>query len=443
MKDKTLAEIRTQIQAEKSPRNTRDELEQWVMKRTAELLNANEQLKKEIKDRKRAEEALRKSQEQLHQAQKMKALGTLVAGVAHEINNPVNLIMFNIPLLQRVWNDFQAVLKEYAAKEPDRKYGGLPYNFLEENLDQLLSDMDMAVNRIAKIVSDLKNFSKQSNVADKQPMQINLAIENALRLMQTTLNKKGVVLELDLAKGLPFIEGNLQYIEQIILNIMLNAIEALDKPNGRIKIETGLQKNDGQVYIAISDNGSGIDPSISDRLFDPFVTDKQSEGGTGLGLSITYSLVKSHNGEITFTSRINEGTTFRVFFPIAARAKLIKVLVVDDDEMIRDMLSEALTLERRYLVELASNGVEAFIKLGTYRPDILILDIFMPEMDGLEVCRSIKSEPKLSDMKVIITTGDPGHPKLKEICALGYTNICYKPLDLIHFQNVIDNILIE
>jgi len=272
-------------------------------------------VKQELAERKRAEKAFRDSQEQLYQAQKMKALGTLVAGVAHEINNPINLIMLNIPLLQKVWHDFLPILKQYAAQEPNRKYGGLTYDFLEENLSRLLLDMDMAANRVARIVTDLKNFARQSDVADKKAMAINTAVENAVLLAQTTIRKSGVHLELDLAHDSPLIEGNLQSIEHVILNLVINAIQAIDHDQGKIKIGTGFQSKDGRIYVSVEDNGRGIAPSISGRIFDPFVTDKQAQGGTGLGLSITYSLVKAHGGEITFQSQKGKGASFTVFFP--------------------------------------------------------------------------------------------------------------------------------
>jgi PAS domain S-box-containing protein len=395
----------------------------------------------DITERVEAEETLRNSQEQLYQAQKMESLGALVAGAAHEINNPINLIMYNIPLLQKVWHDFLPVLNEYAERNPVRKYGGLTYDFLDKNLDQLLLDMDMAASRVAKIVTDLKNFARQSNVADKKTMQLNTAVENAMRLAQTTLRKSGVFLELDLDPDLPLIKGNLQSIEQIILNIIINAVQAIDHDQGKIKITTGFQNKYGRIYIAISDNGRGVAPSISDKIFDPFVTDKQAEGGTGLGLSVTYSLVKAHDGEISFKSKEGKGTTFTVTFPTTLKRNAARILVVDDDKSMRELLAKTLTADRPYLVDQASNGIEACIRLGTYRPDLLILDMFMPEMDGLEVCRNIKAEPQFSDMKVIVTTGFPEDPNLKELAELGFTNIHYKPFSLTDFLNVVDNIL--
>ena len=394
----------------------------------------------DITERVQAEEALKNSQEKLYQAQKMDTLGTLVAGMAHEINNPINLIMYNISLFQKVWHDCLPVLNQYGGKEPGRKYGGLTYDFLEENSDRLLSDMDMAANRVAKIVSDLKNFARQSNVVDKSSMQINTAVENALRLAQTSLRKSGVELEVDLASDLPLLKGNLQNIEQIILNLVINAVQAIDHDQGVVRIATGFQNKDRRIFVSITDNGCGVAPDISDKLFDPFVTDKQAEGGTGLGLSVTYSLVNAHDGEIVFQSNKEKGTTFTVFLPTVVKEATGRILVVDDDISIRDMLTKALTEAGPYLVDEASNGIEACIKLGTYRPDLLILDMFMPEMDGLEVCRTIKSESEFSDMNVIITTGFPDHQKLKEVAALGFDRIHYKPFNLSEFLKAVSNI---
>ena len=389
----------------------------------------------------KTEEDLKKSRKQLYQAQKMEALGALVSGVAHEINNPINLIIYNIPIFEKVWSDLLPVLKERAGKEKDRKYGGLTFDFLKENFSQLLSDMKMAANHIAKIVTDLKNFSRQPNLTDKEPIQLNTAVKSSIRLTKTTFKKAGIKLEIDLADNLPLLEGNLQNIEQIILNILINGIQAIDHDHGKIKIATGMQSKDGFIYISISDNGTGVDPSIADKLFDPFVTSKQAEGGTGLGLSITYSLIKAHNGEITFRRREGNGTVFTISFPTKIKEKGARILIVDDDMLIRDLLKEVLTKKQPYFVEEAANGIEACIKLGTYKPDLLILDMFMPEMDGLEVCRNIKTNPDLSNIKVIISTGHPNHSKLKQAAELGFTNIFYKPFNLEDFLKEIKNVL--
>jgi len=412
-----------------------------------QLISALEGMQQQIEQlealQRQYEKALHDSQQQLQQSQKMETLGTLVAGVAHEINNPINLIMYNIPLLQKIWADFMPVLKERQAIAPNQKFGGFDYDFLADNLVQLIADMEMAAHRVAKTVLDLKNFSRQSNVAEKAPLQVNNAVRNAMRLAQATLRTSAVEVNLQFGEDLPDIDGNLQSIEQIILNIIINAVQAIDHDQGKIGVTTGIRHQDGRVYIRITDNGRGISSAISDKIFLPFITDKQSVGGTGLGLSVSYSLAKAHKGEIIFDTTPGEGTSFTVYLPSVLTGQAPKVLVVDDDNAIREMLIEALSMNHQYLVEEASNGIEASIKLGTYRPDLLILDIFMPEMDGLEVCRIISSEPELTDMKVIVTTGYPEHPKLDEVVALGYTNIFSKPFDLLNFVQAIDKILGE
>ena len=388
-----------------------------------------------------AERELQTSRQQLQQSQKMEALGTLVAGVAHEINNPINLIMYNTPLLKKIWSDFMPVLQQHAQTDPQRKYGGLQVTFLEENLAQLLADVDMAANRIAKIVTDLKNFVQQSTETEKKPIDLNEAVQNALRLVQTTLRKSGVKHRLKLQSNLPQMTGNLQNIEQVILNLIINAVQSIHHNKGRIQIETGQRKSDGWIFVSVGDNGRGVDPKIADRLFDPFVTDKQAHGGTGLGLSVSYNLVKAHKGNIDFETETGRGTTFTVTFPTAEKREKAKILIVDDDPDVRRLLATAFTTRRPYAIDEAANGIEACIKLGSYHPAVLILDVFMPDMDGVEVCRAIANDPKLKDVRVIVTTGFPQHPKIAEVTRLGFQDIFAKPFNLPEFIEFVDHLL--
>ena len=380
-------------------------------------------------------------EKRLQQSQKMETLGTLVAGVAHEINNPVSTITMNAPLIQRVWNDFQPAMETFAQKDPLRKYGGLTYAFLKENLNQLIADIDTAGNRVAGIVRDLKDFAKKANDMVRKPIQINLAVENSIRMVQTTLRKADVVLETNLASNLPNMEGNLQHIEQIIVNLILNGFQAIDHDQGKIIISTGLKAGNGSIFISVKDNGRGIDSAIADTIFDPFVTDRHFAGGSGLGLAVTHNLVKAHEGEITFKSPKGGGTTFWVCFPASAKEKAGRILVVDDAEQLRRMIVSALTKNGSYVIEQAANGIEALLKLGTFRPDLLILDIFMPEMDGVQVCRALTTMPELAGMKVIINTGYPEHPKLEEIFRMGYKDILEKPLEIKVLMHKVEELL--
>ncbi|MFZ0132239.1 MAG: ATP-binding protein [Desulfobacterales bacterium] len=395
-------------------------------------------LEKLLQEEKRKSMRLEK---ELHQAQKMEALGLLMAGVAHEINSPVNLILYNTPLLLKVWNDLLPVVKAHANEAPHRKYGGLSVDFLDRHLLQLVGDIESAAARVAKIVTDLKNFARLSEAVEKQPLAVNTAVKNAMRLVHTTLRSAGVTIETRLAEDLQPVNGNLQNIEQIIVNILINAVQAIDNPHGRVRIETGPSPAPGRLRISVADNGKGVDPALADRLFDPFVTDKQAAGGTGLGLSVSSSLVKAHDGEITFESQPGGGTIFHIDFPTLAAGNPARVLVVDDDPAIRRLLTRALTGRRTYHVAAAANGIDACLKLGTFRPELMILDIFMPGMDGVEVCRALKKDPALAAVKVIITTGHPQHPKLAEARRLGFTNIRPKPFDVTELIEFIDNIL--
>ena len=380
---------------------------------------------------------------QLYQSQKMEALGALIAGVAHEINNPINLIMYNIPLLEKIWRDILPILNEQAVLYPQRKYGGLKTDFINNHLMQLISDMDVAAKRVATIVTGLKSFSRFSAQSEKIPIQINLAIENAVRLSQSTLRNLNVEIDLDLENDLPTISGNLQNIEQVILNLVINAAQAIEHDKGNIRISTRFQPQDGDIRISVSDNGKGVNPAIAGKLFDPFVTDKQEKGGTGLGLSVSYNLIKSHNGTITFESNQGKGATFHVLLPSALKRKQFRIMVVDDDATIRKMLREVLVQRCSYIVEEASNGIEACIRLGSSRPDLLVMDLFMPEMNGIEVCRVLKNDPVLSDMKIMIITGHEGHPLIGDISEFGFIDILYKPFNLEDFVKRVDKILIK
>ncbi len=380
---------------------------------------------------------------QLYQAQKMEALGALIAGVAHEINNPINLIMYNIPLLEKIWHDVLPVLNDQAARYPLKKYGGLRLDFINHHLIQLISDMDMAAKRVAAIVTGLKSFSRFSAQSEKSPLQINHAIENSIRLSQSTLRKLNVEIELDLGNDLPNISGNLQNMEQVILNLIINAAQSIEHDFGKIRISTRFQPQDGDIRICVSDNGKGVNPAIAGKLFDPFITDKQETGGTGLGLSVSYNLIKSHGGSIAFESEPGKGAAFHVLLPSVLKRKPMRILVVDDDATIREMLREVLVQRRSYIVEEASNGIEACIRLGSHRPDLLVMDLFMPEMNGVEVCRVIRNDPVLSDMKIMMITGHEGHPLLGDITEFGFIDVLYKPFNLEDFVIRVDNILIN
>lgn len=379
----------------------------------------------------------KKIEKQLFQSQKMEAMGTLVAGVAHEINNPINLILFNLPLLEKMWQDLVPLLNEHIAKSPDKKIGGLPPAFVKQNLSRLISDMEMAANRVAQIVSGLKGFSRKSNPAEKWDIQVNNAVNNAVRLADATAKKLKIVLETDLANDLPVLRANLQNLEQVVLNLIINALESIGHDKGQVCISTRFIEKSQSIAIDVSDNGRGINPSVAEKIFDPFVTDRQAAGGTGLGLSVTYNLVKAHEGDIFFQTKLGQGTTFSVVLPTASASRPTKIMVVDDDSDFRAMIIRLLNRSTNCVIEDFANGAEALIRMGSHPPDLLILDMFMPEMDGLGVCRAIKNELGIDTLKVIIITGFPDHPNLYEAARMGFSQILTKPLVIEEFISTV------
>ncbi len=375
---------------------------------------------------------------QLFQSQKMEALGTLVAGVAHEINNPINLILFNLPLLEKMWQDLMPVLESHIEKTPQKKIGGLMPNFVKENLPRLISDMEMAANRVARIVSGLKGFSRKSNPAEKWDLEVNKAVQNAVRLAGATIKKSRTVMHVDLSVDLPLLHANLQNLEQVVLNLIINALESINHDHGKVWIATRYSELEKVIIIEVGDNGRGVNPKVAEKIFDPFVTDRQASGGTGLGLSVTYNLVKAHDGEITFKTVHGQGTTFFIRLPVGAKPKPYKIMVVDDDADFREMILRAMSRTENCVVEDYANGAEALIRMGSHPPDLLVLDMFMPEMDGLGVCRAIKNELGLDLMKVIIVTGFPDHPNLYEATRMGFGQILTKPLVMDEFIRIIN-----
>jgi PAS domain S-box-containing protein len=391
---------------------------------------------RDITEQKRAEV-------QLQQAQKMEAIGTLAAGLAHEINNPVNCILINAPLLERVWEDILPTAQDYAERNPEKTYGGLTFSFLKENLAQLISDIGLGADRIEKLVAALKNFARRTEEIKKEPVDINDAVENAIKLSRSTAEKSGIELHVQYGQNIPKMEGHIESLEQIFLNLVINSLQAIHRERGEIRITTDFQATTKKISILVEDNGEGIDPSVATKIFEPFFTTKQMEGGGGLGLFVTYNLVKKFNGDISFESRKGAGTVFKITFPVEKHEKMARILVVDDDEQIVSAVVEVLARHPLYMVEAASNGIEALIRMGTFKPDVLILDIFMPGMDGVELCRKLRNEPSLSGLSVIIITGQINDPRVGELKKMGFKEIYEKPFAIEDIMNGVSEALIR
>ena len=284
-----------------------------------DLARANTSLRHEMDERTRLEEKAHEQELQLIQANKMTALGTLVAGVAHEINNPNNLTMMNARAVAEAWGDAQSILEDYHRENGEFLIGGLPYAEMRETVPDLIRDMHAGAQRIERIVDNLKNFARPRQQAVQATLEVNDAVQRAVNLLRHRMSPE-IDFRVDLSEGLPPLQGDAQQVEQVVVNLVTNALEALPEEGGQVTVATRYNQGDHLVEIEVRDTGEGIPQENVDRLCDPFFTTKQERGGTGLGLAITYTLVRDHGGNLAFESSPSEGTRAWVTLPCPAEA---------------------------------------------------------------------------------------------------------------------------
>lgn len=267
---------------------------------------------------------LQQAQGQLIQSEKMFSLGQMVAGVAHEINNPVNFIYGNLEHANTYAENLLELIQLYQqyycepVPEIQKKIQEFDLDFIRDDLPRLLCSMHMGAERIRKIVLSLRNFSHLDE-AEMKPVDIHEGIENTLLILLHRLNEK---IEIIKQYGtLPLIECYPAQLNQVFMNIISNAIDELEtnknlnKPQIVIQTELNCEK----IEVRIQDNGSGIKPEIKDKIFDPFFTTKPVGKGTGMGLAISYQIIEKHQGTIKVFSMLDRGTEFVVTLPINSK----------------------------------------------------------------------------------------------------------------------------
>jgi PAS domain S-box-containing protein len=271
---------------------------------------------RDITERKHAEEQAKLHQDQLMQADKMVALGTLVSGVAHEINNPNNFIMLNAPLLLEAWENALPILEKYYNENGDFILGGMKYTEMRQNVPKLFSGISDGAERIKQIVDDLKNYVRQDTSDIAQSVDINAVLRSAISLVSNMINKSTDHFSIKYGKNLPMLKGNFQRLEQVMINLIQNACQALlDKKKG-ISVSTSFAKQSHTIRVRIKDEGKGIPSENLPHITDPLFTTKQESGGVGLGLSISSRIVQEHGGTMAFTSEPGKGTTADVALPV-------------------------------------------------------------------------------------------------------------------------------
>ena len=267
--------------------------------------------------------ALRKLQEaqaQLIQSEKMASLGQLVAGVAHEINNPLSYAMNNLAVLDRDVRQVADLMALYRAHFGDaipqqirdvEERIDLAYTL--ENLDRLLKSTRQGLLRVGEIVGGLRDFSRLDESASKQ-VDPNESVRVTVEMVRFHVHHKGVELKVE-TTPLPMIWCNSGQINQVLLNLIMNAIQAV-APGSTIWVKTRSLPDSDEIQYEVSDNGPGIPESIRGKIFDPFFTTKPQGVGTGLGLWITYNVVEQHGGRIDLATEPGRGTTFTITLPV-------------------------------------------------------------------------------------------------------------------------------
>ncbi len=373
------------------------------------MLNQLERSKVQLSERNtrlaRALKELRRTHRQLLQAQKMESIGVLAGGIAHDFNNLLSGILgYTSLILQQV---------------PE---GSPVYNFAKI--------VETSALRASSLTKQLLLFGRKGGY-EYRVCDINGIIKETILILERTLTKT-IDIQVSLAEDIPLVKVNSSQIEQVLMNLCINAMDAMEGV-GILKLSSRRATSDDMdrlprmkrrreyICISISDTGPGIPDEIKDRIFDPFFTTKEEGKGTGLGLAIVYGVVKEHGGFIEVLTEQGKGTCFNIYLPVAkeklkksrkTRQEILEsrarghetVLLVDDEEMIRTLVKTVLE-EQGYNVIVASDGLDALDIFAKHKDDIdlVLMDSNMPRMGGLEAAMCLKEQKP--NLKIIICSG--------------------------------------
>jgi len=346
----------------------------------------------------RAQAEIERQRDALYQSEKLTALGSLLAGVAHELNNPLSVVVA------------QAVLMEETLQD--------------EKVIKRAVDIRSAAERCARIVKTFLAMARQQT-PEQGRVHLNNLVDNALELFGYTLRTAGIEIVKKLDADLPAVWGDADQLHQVVANLIINAQQAMmDAPEPRrMGIATGIDASTGMVRLTVDDTGPGVPADMRPRIFDPFFTTKPTGIGTGIGLSVCHGVIESHGGQIGVTDAPGGGARFEVLLPpgigVAAPADATplqapadtsgsRILVVDDEKDIAAALAEILSLDG-HDVDTAESGLAALECIAESDYDLILTDLRMPNMDGPELYRRLQEQyPHLCD-RVIVVTGDALH----------------------------------
>jgi PAS domain S-box-containing protein len=347
--------------------------------------------------------------QQIIQTHKLAALGEVVTGVAHEINNPISFIGYNIPILEEIWQALTPLIAAHVERNPAWTYKGMSPKEISQQMNDIIHAFKTASNRISHVVKGLKEFARTDESVQKIPVQVNDIVRGALTIVGSQLRKNVAQIDLDLAEDLPLVSGHYQKIEQILTNILINAYQAIPSGNkGRVRIMTRHVAWMDCVLLIVEDNGRGMEQDVLSQIFDPFYTTRRDSGGTGLGLSISYSLVQEHHGLIGVLSRPGMGSRFSIFLPVDGLhlpRVVPSVLCIDQDMAFLQQI-------RAYFIDAEawhSDDTDSPTRILQYldahpEVDMIVAEIVLPSMDGWNLLAAVKEKTPL--LPVILCSAD-------------------------------------
>ncbi len=374
---------------------------------------------RDISEQKKIEEEKEETAQKAYLSSRLAAVGQMAAGIAHEINNPLTGVIGFADLLMSRTDIPDDIRKDI----------------------EIIND---GAQRVGKIVKGMLTFARNSKT-EREYADINEILKTTLTLRDYEMTTTDIKVETHLGSDLPMTMAAGGQLQQVFLNIIINAEQAIKKTHGRGNLIIKTEGTKDVIRVSFQDDGPGIDRENIDRIFEPFFTTKQPGEGTGLGLSLCYAIIQEHNGQIYVKSTKGKGATFIVELPIIGpnnnpglpevaeeeeeeEVQKNKILIIDDEVVVRHFLKRMLT-DAGHVVETVDNASDGLERISEEQYDLILLDIKMPDISGIEVYQRVRELDEAIAKKIIFITGDVMADETKAF--FSKTNVTYisKPFD--------------